>query len=237
MTKEWGRPGGGRVWNATCLVSPTSGTEPPHVTLVKRKSLYLCPGTDFRSSFLGVAASKPFKYFSDQNITVLLQGSQEMRSWSNRKGKVRAAVSASKAGQQVDRGEGTYKDRTGLQRSTVPWFANFPAQKLLEKTSCKHPGSCGTLKVSEPPHYSGSVEGSVSPEEMKGQLFLSLTVSLWTKAEDRLLLLKIPSSAEVEVTTLRICHFSHRCGKGSSQGPAPGWGMGAHLTVEPLQLF
>ena len=70
------------------------------------------------------------------------------------------------------------------------------------KNNHEYPESYSTLNCQNPPDNLGSVEGSMSLEEMEGQLFLPLTILLWAKLEGWLLLLKTPSSPQHQVTIL-----------------------------------
>lgn len=65
----------------------------------------------------------------------------------------------------LTKGEQACKDQLflGLQTSLL---------RSCWKTINKRPGSYGTLNCQNPPNYLGSVEGSVSLEEMEGQAIL-----------------------------------------------------------------
>lgn len=94
--------------------------------------------------------------------------------------------------------EVTHSQREERPAKINPWFANFLAQKLLEKEP-QVSWELWHFKRQAPPDDLGSAEARVSLEEAEGHLFLSLTILLWAKPEGWLLLLKTPGSSQLQI--------------------------------------
>lgn len=115
---------------AACLVSPTSGTEPLHMILAKRKTLYLSAGTHCGSSFPGGAESSARADCAAQNVDVLsavFSGETKSRSVGGEQREQRKCPKAEQAGQ----GDGPYREACKDQCLV----SKLPRSKAAGKTS------------------------------------------------------------------------------------------------------